>query len=62
MSQAWLAGIHSVPELAQRTGIPRSTIYRRLEDGTWSLAELRALDRAVQFDDEAKIEIMEGKR
>ena len=60
MSQAWLAGIHGIPELAKRTGIPRATMYQRITEGGWSLAELKAVDKAIGLDDEAKIRLMEG--
>ena len=60
LSRADRAGIHSIPELARRAGIPRATMYKRLSDEAWSLAELRALDRVVGFDDADRKDIMEG--
>lgn len=62
MSQAWLAGIHGIPELAKRTGIPRATMYQRIAEGGWSLEELKAVDRAIRLDDEAKVRIFGGEQ
>lgn len=40
-----------VPELSKKTGIPESTLYRKLKiPGGITLAELELLDEAVEFD------------
>ena len=61
-SRAELAGIEGVSELARKTGIPRSTLYQRLDQGGWMLSELRQIHRAVGFEPEDLKVLMEGKQ
>lgn len=52
----------TVDDLADRTGIPRSTIYSRLKKPmTFRLMELNAIDRVVKFNVESKEVLINGR-
>ena len=49
VARATLSG-RRVPDLVRVTGIPESTIYKRLrEPGTWRLEELAAVNKYIHF-------------
>ena len=52
--------IHSVPELAQVTGIPYQTLHKRLscDFGRTTADELRAMFRAAAMTDQEIAEVM----
>ena len=50
--------IPSQTVLAQRTGIQRQTLGRRLRTGGWELDELMALDKVLRFSPEDAAAIM----
>lgn len=50
--------IPSQTELAQRSGIPRQTLGRRMRKGGWGLDELLALDKVLRFSQEDAAAIM----
>lgn len=50
--------ISSQTELAQRSGIPRQTLGRRMRNGGWGLDELLALDKVLRFSQEDAAAIM----
>lgn len=45
-------------ELAERCGIPRQTLGRRMRRGGWGLEELQALDKVLRFSQEDAAAIM----
>lgn len=48
--------------LAERTGIPRQTLGRRMRRGGWELDELMALDKVLRFTAEDAAAIMGVRR
>jgi predicted transcriptional regulator len=47
--------------LAKKTGIPLSTLYRRLlNPGRFTLDELQAIDRVLRFDEAEFAELVRG--
>lgn len=49
VARATLSG-RNVPDLVRATGIPESTIYKRLrEPWTWRLGELAAVNKYIHF-------------
>ena len=48
LSRATLAG-YEAPELLRKTGMKRSTFYRRLSRNDWTLAEMLNIDRYIHF-------------
>ena len=56
IARATLAGYGEVPKLSKKTGITKSTFYRKLNEGGWTLGEISAIDKVVHFtDDDIKI-------
>ena len=52
MSAANRVGIRSITELANRTGIPRSTLHRRMENPcTLTITELMLINRKVRLSE-----------
>lgn len=60
--RARIAG-YSVPELAKKTGIPESTLYRKLKfPGGITLTELELLDEAISFTDDEVLYFVRWRR
>lgn len=51
LSRATLAG-YEAPELLRKTGMKRSTFYRRLSRNDWTLSELLQIDRYIHMTEE----------
>lgn len=52
-----------VPELSKKTGIPVSTLYRKLKiPGGITLTELGLLDEVVEFDDSEVLYFVRWRR
>ena len=51
LSRATLAG-YEAPELLRKTGMKRSTFYRRLSRNDWTLLELLRIDRYIHLTGE----------
>ena len=51
LSRATLAG-YEAPELLRKTGMKRSTFYRRLSRNDWTLSELLQIDRYIHMTGE----------
>ncbi len=50
MSAANRNGIRTITELAHRTGIPKTTLHRRMENpGSLTITEVMLIDRKVRF-------------
>lgn len=49
-------------QLAERSGIPRQTLGRRMRRGGWGLDELQALDKVLRFSPEDAAVIMGVRR
>ena len=59
-SKAMSKGIDT-KALAKKTGIPLSTLYRRLlNPGRFTLDELQAIDRVLRFDETEFLELVRG--
>jgi predicted transcriptional regulator len=55
------AGIASMRELSERTGIPTSTLFKRMKDpGGMTLRELGQIRRAININDTLLFEAVEG--
>ena len=62
MSAAARSGLRSQREVADRSAIPRSTLYRRLENpGTLTVSELCLLDHRLKLTDEEIVNIVRGR-
>ena len=62
VGRARIAG-YSIPELSKKTGIPESTLYRRLKNpGGVNLTELELIDEAVGFDNEELLYLIRWRR
>ena len=51
LSRATLAG-YEAPELMRKTGLKRSTFYRRLSRNDWTLSEMLNIDRYIHLTEE----------
>ena len=55
------AGIASMRELSERTGIPTSTLFKRMQDpGGMTLRELGQIRKAININDTMLFEAVEG--
>jgi uncharacterized protein (DUF2384 family) len=60
LSQAQLNGMKK-SDLIRRTGISKTTFNRRIRTDTWTVPEIRAIDRLVHFTPEQCAEILKNK-
>ena len=54
--------IQSQKDLAEMAGINRTTLSAKMRNGSWTLADLRDLDRVLRFDVDDLRQIVRGSR
>lgn len=60
--RACIVGL-SIPELSKKTGIPLSTLYRKLKfPGGMTLTELELIDKVVKFEDKELLYLIRWRR
>ena len=59
LSAANRVGIRTITDLANRTGIPKTTLHRRMENpGSLTITELMIIDHKVRFTAEELKELI----
>ena len=59
LSAANRNGIRTITDLANRTGIPKTTLHRRMENpGTLTITEIMLINRKVRFSEEELKELV----
>ena len=54
------AGI-TLDRLQEKTGIPRATMFRRLEDGNWTREQMQQMNRFLHFEEADMKTFLEGR-
>ena len=54
------AGI-TLDGLQKKTGIPRMTMFRRLEDGNWTREQMQQMNRFLHFEEADMKTFLEGR-